>query len=377
MLQTFKNSIVRNAKNIPGWRTRRKILVFECDDWGGIRMPSREVYEKLSAGGLNVGTSRFNMFDTLETSQDLLKLFETLDSVKDINNRPAVMTSMTIVANPDFEKIRARGFSEYIFEPFTDTLNRYYPGMDVFKIWQEGIAAGIFVPELHGRDHITVQLWMNKLREGDNELLSAFDNGFVSLDIKGVPGPASEFRAEFYFSSEDQKPYLINSINESVTLFQGLFNRMPMVFVPGNGIFHPLFDEAVAAAGIKYLNVSHSMPYPADNGHLKYRHFITGSKGPGGITYYTRNCAFEPDDPKYKGTGPTLSQVDAAFRWGKPATISTHRVNFSGGISENNREKGLKELKKLLLEIVRKWPDVEFMSSAESLAHMSRETEKN
>lgn len=370
MIQTFKNSIVRNAKNIPGWRTSRKILVFECDDWGGIRMPSRRVYEKLSADGLNVGTSRFNMLDTLETGNDLINLFETLDSVKDINNRPAVMTPMTIVANPDFEKIRANGFSEYIFEPFTDTLNRYYPGMDVFKIWQEGIAAGIFIPELHGRDHITVQLWMNKLREGDPDLLSAFDNQFVSLDIKGVPVPASEFRAEFYFSSADQKPYLISSIKESVTLFSALFNRMPMVFVPGNGIFHPLFDEAVAGTGIEFLNVSHSMPYPADNGQLKYRHFITGKKGPGGITYYTRNCAFEPDDQEYKGIGPTLSQIDAAFRWGKPATISTHRVNFSGGISEANREKGLSELKKLLLEILRKWPDVEFMSSAEALAHM-------
>ena len=370
MFQTLKNSIIRNAKNIPGWRTPRKILVFECDDWGGIRMPSRQVYEKLSADGLNVGTSRFNMLDTLETGKDLVRLFETLDSVKDINMRPAVMTPMTIVANPDFEKIRACGFSEYIYEPFTDTLNRYYPGMDVFKIWLEGIAAGIFVPELHGRDHITVQLWMKSLREGDKELLSAFDSGFVSLDIKGVPGPASEFRAEFYFSSEDQKPYLINSIKESVTLFRGLFKRMPVVFVPGNGIFHPIFDETVAESGIKFLNVSHSMPYPADNGLLKYRHFITGNTGPGGITYYTRNCAFEPDDPEYKGIEPTLRQVDAAFRWGKPAIISTNRVNFSGGISDSNREKGLSELKKLLKAIVIKWPDVEFSSSAEALDHM-------
>jgi hypothetical protein len=370
MFKTLKNSIIRNAKNIPGWRTSRKILVFECDDWGGIRMPSRQVYEKLAAGGLNVATSRFNRLDTLETGKDLELLFETLDSVKDMNNRPAVFTPMTIVANPDFEKIRACGFSEYFWEPFTDTLNRYYPEMDVFKIWQEGMATGIFVPELHGRDHITVQLWMKSLREGDKALLSAFDNGFVSLNIKGVPGTASEFRAEFYFTSDDQKPYLENAVRESVSLFKDLFGRLPEVFVPGNGIFHPDFDNVVAETGLKYLNVSHSMPYPVNGGEVRYRHFITGQKGPGGLIYYTRNCAFEPSSGDYIGTDSTLRQIAAAFRWGKPAIISTHRVNFAGGISETVRDKGLSELKKLLKEIIRKWPDAEFMSSGDALDHM-------
>jgi hypothetical protein len=55
--------------------------------------------------------------------------------------------------------------------------------------------------------------------------------------------------------------------------------------------------------------------------------------------------------------------MEAAFRWKKPANISTHRVNFVGGIDEANREKGLKELKKLLNTIVKTWPDVEFMST--------------
>ncbi|NTW32234.1 MAG: hypothetical protein HGB12_06370 [Bacteroidetes bacterium] len=35
--------------NIPGWRTDRKILVIESDDWGSIRMPSKETYSGLGA----------------------------------------------------------------------------------------------------------------------------------------------------------------------------------------------------------------------------------------------------------------------------------------------------------------------------------------
>ena len=82
-----------------------------------------------------------------------------------------------------------------------------------------------------------------------------------------------------------------------------------------------------------------------------------------GLTYYTRNCVFEPTDINYKGVDFTLKQIETAFRWRKPAFISTHRVNFIGRLDKKNREKGLKELKILLKSIIRKWPEVEFMSS--------------
>lgn len=361
-----------NIKNIPGWHTKKKIVVIECDDWGGIRMPSKGAYERLLSSGLQVGEGRFNRYDTLETSDDLEQLFDVLNSVKDKKNKPSVMTAVTNMANPDFQKIKSNGFLEYHYEKFTDTLRNYYPNNDVFKLWKEGIDNGIFVPELHGREHITVYLWMQKLREGNKDLLFAFENGFVSLDIPGLSLPEREFRAEFFFTSEEHKPPLVNAIKDSISLFREIFHFSPRVFIPSNGIFHPDFDAVVASSGIKFLYVSHSMPYPIFGGKLKYRHFIPGQKGPAGLTYYTRNCAFEPSDIGYKGIDQTMRQIDAAFRWGKPANISTHRVNFSGGIDPVNRNFGLSELKKLLKAIVRKWPNVEFMSSGDALDYMRK-----
>ena len=239
-------------------------------------------------------------------------------------------------------------------------------------MWKEGLDSGIFIPELHGREHIAVQLWMEKLSEGDKDLLFAFDHGFASLDIPGILSPAKEFRAEFFFTSNEQKPFLVNSIKDSVALFKEIFGRIPRVFVPANGIFHPDFDSVVSSSGIRFLNVTYSMPYPDNGGGLKYRHFITGQKGPEGLKYYIRNCAFEPTDESYKGIDLTIRQVAAAFRWGKPANISTHRANFAGGLDPTNRAKGLSELKKLLKEIIKRWPDVEFMSSGDALEYMSK-----
>jgi len=370
MFQKAKQSLIRNIKNIPGWRTRRKILIIECDDWGGIRMPSKKVYDDLAKKNIKVADHRFNRYDTLENRKDLELMYEALNTVKDKNNRPAVMTAVANVANPDFEKIRSSQYTTYYYEPFTETLKKYYPSENVFELWKEGIRAGIFIPEFHGREHFTVQLWMEKLREGNQDLLIAFEHGFASLDVPGVPAPAKEFMAGFYFTSEDQKPFLIESICDGASLFQDIFGLKPRNFVPGSGIFHPDFFRVVADCGMKFLWVNHSMPYPVEGGELKYKPYISGQRGPGGITCYTRNCIFEPTDSEYRGIEYTLKQIEAAFRWGKPANISTHRANFTGGIEPSNREQGITELKKLLKAIVKKWPDVEFMNSGDALEFM-------
>ena len=369
MIQGLRRLLVNNIKNIPGWRINRKIIVIECDDWGGIRMPSFRAREDMINKGLNISNSRFDRFDTLADEDDLSMLFDVLASVKDSEGNPAVMTPMVVIANPDFERIKKNEFRTYYYEPFTETLIRNYPGKDVFGIWNEGINSGIFIPELHGRDHITVPIWMKKLCEGNRELLTAFEHGYVSLEISGVKQSASGFRAEFFFDNEDQKPILLNAISDSISVFHGIFGYRASIFVPANGIFHPDFDSALASGGIKFMNVYHKMPYPANGGGLKFRRFISGQVGPG-IIYYTRNCAFEPTEEGYRGIEGTLSQIAAAFRWGKPAIISTHRVNFIGAIEPLNRENGLMELRKLLKEILKRWPDIEFMNSTSALEQM-------
>jgi hypothetical protein len=365
-MESLIASLKTNLKNIPGWHTKRKIVVFESDDWGGIRMPSKEVYEILKNAGIEVNRSRYR-FDTLASSEDLEQLFSVLEKVKDSRGKPAVITPFTNVANPDFKKIKECGFQEYYYEKFTDTLLNYGRGEGVFNMWKQGMEASIFVPELHGREHVTVQLWLKKLREGNQHLQLAFDLGVTSVYVPGGHPAANEFRPEFYFDSESQKAFLKNSILDGILLFNEIFGYIPRAFAPSNGIFHPEFEEDVASAGVKFLNVNIFNSFPTANGKLKTKYYITGRENKFGSTYYTRNCAFEPTDESYQGIQHTLDQVRAAFKWGKPAQISTHRVNFVGTIEPENRRRGLKELKMLLEEIVKRWPDVEFMSTGDAL----------
>ena len=57
----FKQIVTHNLLNIPGWRTKRKIVVIESDDWGSIRMPSRDIYEKLLAEGYRVDLNKYEI----------------------------------------------------------------------------------------------------------------------------------------------------------------------------------------------------------------------------------------------------------------------------------------------------------------------------
>jgi len=73
---------------------------------------------------------------------------------------------------------------------------------------------------------------------------------------------------------------------------------------------------------------------------------------------------FEPSSRKYTDpVGSCLKEIAIAFAWNKPAIICSHRVNFIGSVDLNNRIRNIGLFKQLLFEIIKKWPEVEFMSS--------------
>ena len=97
-------------------------------------------------------------------------------------------------------------------------------------------------------------------------------------------------------------------------------------------------------------------------------------KGQNHVTI-VRNCMFEPNSRNIDWVDFTFDQIKAAFFWGKPAIVSSHRVNFCGHIDSENRMKGLEALQALLFKVVRTWPEVEFVAVdelAEIIKHSSK-----
>jgi hypothetical protein len=91
-----------------------------------------------------------------------------------------------------------------------------------------------------------------------------------------------------------------------------------------------------------------------------------GKKNNLGQRYLLRNCVFEPSDmPGLDWTSKCLKEIETIFTFKKPAIITSHRVNYSGLLDSRNRESGLKMLKELISGILKKWPEIEFLTTAE------------
>lgn len=364
-LDKIKRNIQLHAKNALGWRTERKILIFESDDWGSIRMPSRKVAKILKDKGINIGgqSERYNKYDCLANSKDLESLFQLLSSFKDSQGSPVVFTAMSLVANPDFEKIKAQNFEQYYFETFDRTLARYPNRENTFGLWKEGIEANIFCPQFHGREHLNVAVWMKDLKQGEIHTRTAFDNR--CWGVKHTLDHAINYQAAFNIGEISELKVQNNILISGLNKFQELFGYKATFFVPPNGSFHTKLEKTLSEEGIRYISTSKVQKEPQGKGKIRKLYHYLGQANENNQIYLTRNCFFEPSSSRRDWINTCLKEIDFAFKWNKPAIVSTHRVNYIGALHESNRANGLKSLKTLLEKVLRKWPNVEFMTSAQ------------
>jgi hypothetical protein len=359
------NELKRHISNLPGWRTNRKLLVIESDDWGSIRMPTSKDREQLLQKGVIDKTNRYNRYDTLAKAEDLEELYEVLKRYKDRDGNPAVMTPVTISGNPDFKKIKADNFEKYYVEPFPKTLERYYGrGNDIMKTWRQGLDAGVFKPQFHGREHLNVAEWMRSLQNSDETNLVAFDHGFWGLRLGDGDGSRiSSFQAAFDLYEPDDLLIHEQSIKEGLQMFESIFGFNATFFVPPNGPFNNSLEKTAYEYGIKYISKAKRQIEPLGWGKTRTVYHTPGKQNEHGQFILTRNCVFEPSEEGKDWVLSCLSDIKIAFRMRKPAVVSTHRVNFIGALEEENRIRGLKQLDSLLAGITKSWPDVEFITS--------------
>jgi hypothetical protein len=337
-------------------------VVIESDDWGSIRTPSAEVYRHLSRIGYKPDDDPYMKYDSLESNDDMTCLFEVLSSVKDAKGDPAVLTANSVVANPDFEAIARSGFTTYHYEPFTTTLDRYPGRSEVYRYWKEGIANKLFVPQYHGREHLHVEQWMKALQKGDKLQKEAFELGMIS--ISSMP---SRFRCAFMEGLEhfdgDSRELKKEILITGHRLFVEKTGITPLSFIANCYIWDEHVEQVIHELGICTMQGT----LYQDMGENKRRRLhYTGEKNSLGLYYTVRNSFFEPSvDQNFNWVDECLSRIKIAFRWHKPAIISSHRLNFIGSIDVANRDRNLASLRTLLQTIIKTWPDVEFIHSGE------------
>lgn len=358
---------IDNLKNIPGWRSPRKLVLISVDDYGNVRLDSKGAKERLQKKGVTP-MGRFDEYDTMATSQDLVQLFETLRSVRDTKGDPAVFTPYSLPCNIDFEATRSEG--RYVPESLKATWSRLESAQPnayvrVRNLWQEGIDEGIFTSQFHGREHFNAKLFHAYLQEEDPIIL----NNLEEKSLIGLPPrtdmPHISFTQTYAFEEEEEVEVHKEMLKDGIERFKKVFGYATTAFTPPAQQLHPKIYPFLESRGVKAI----------DKPFLTRRHYGSGTfkrewntlgrkKGQNHMTL-VRNVVFEPTDGNIDHVGKAMKQIEAAFSWGKPAHISSHRVNFCGHIDPGNRKKGLGDLKELLQRIVKRWPDVEFVSVPE------------
>ena len=365
-LISIKQNIIRFYQNSQGWRTNRKLVVIESDDWGCIRMPSKQVFDKLQNRGYELDKFAYLKYDSLETSEDLDATFSTLKKFKDKNGNHPIITANTILSNPDFNAIEKSGFKNYITESFIETLKRE-SGAESINLFKQGISEKLMFPQLHGREHLNVKRWMRALQDENGVTREVFNEGLFDLSVSQTNITENSFVDALTPANEYELSYVGDSIIEASKVFKEVFGFESKSFIAPCYIWRPETEKAMFEAGIKFIQSGAYQLIPeigAINKFRKKMHF-TGQKNKFGQVYTVRNALFEPSLIETPGIDSTLTQIERAFSYKKPAIISMHRINFSGRIVESNRNNNLKLTQDLFSAMLKKWPDIEFIHSAE------------
>jgi hypothetical protein len=352
-----------NLKNIQGWKTNRRLLAFAVDDYGNIRVANLKARENLLQKGIKLD-NRFDHFDALDTREDYEMLFDVLGSVKDKKGYPAIFTPYAVPCNTDYQKTME---SEcFIPENLDVTYKRLgfqdkaYEG--AYELLLDGIHHKLIKPQFHGREHLNVNLFNALLKDKNPQLLANIE--YQSL--AGIPNhpsyPKVGFNQAFAFWKEEEIELHKEILKDGLERFEQVYGFRSLTFTPPAQQLHADLYAYVGSLRVKGVDkVRATMRHKGEGVYVKERN-ILGEKGLGDTMNIVRNCVFEPTDRDIDWVSFTLKQIEAAFFWGKPAVVSSHRVNFCGHIDPDNRSKGLTALKALLDKVVIKWPELEFVS---------------
>lgn len=372
----LKRALLDHVKNIRGWRTSRKLLAFAVDDYANIRVDSLAARQRMLDAGLDL-SHQMDRYDSLETRQDLEALFEVLDSVRDSKGRPGKFSAYALAANPDFARIRDDG-ERYHAESVTETFARLaaeqpqaYEG--AWALWQEGRVKGLLQPQCHGREHLNLELFEHKLRHGADDLRASIQNDSLA-GVTGDPAfPGVGFSHAFGLHDAASLPRHREILADAFDQFEKVWGFRSTTFTPPAQQLHPSLFVDVEAAGA--LSIDKPMRCSRPMGDGARRREVNHSGRQAGQKHLTvvRNVVFEPGkDMGFEPVERAVQQVAAAFRWRKPAIISSHRVNFCGHLDESNRARGLAALQSLLQQITARWPQVEFVGVDDIVTEMEK-----
>ncbi len=308
-------------------------IVIESDDWG--------------PGG------RFH-------AKRLAILLDTLSNHKDSTNRSAILTANIVLSVPDVEKIN-QTTSDF---PPKRLLDQDFA--DIYQTMLAGLEKGIFVPQLHGLEHLNAAAFARLCRTADPRTASArSDDNWWDWESLDSPLQGHYVDGSTLPSRPIDTQLAKQIVGQAVALFEKMFGMPSLTAVAPcylwnddiEACWHTHSIRAIQTAGYRCIGRDGSGKYLQDKSLIR-----AGEKNEFGQIYLVRNVMFEPVDGK--NTPETaLSAALQAKEQASAITISTHRYNFTR--SEQEFAESLAGVDRLLSLLTESLAQTRFMSSAE------------
>ncbi|AFL75528.1 glycosyhydrolase [Thiocystis violascens] len=287
------------------------------------------------------------------------RIVDILARHRDATGRAAVMTIGAILAIPDNEAIRRNGLRWH------DSRTLLAPDFDAIrKALIQGQELGVLALQLHGMTHYWPPTFLKAM--ADDKLVRDWILTSDGVETETLPSPIQSRWTDT--SVLPSQPLSVETIRaavaEEVSRFQDCFGVRPTVAVPPTFVWNRDVEQAWVEHGIQVivtpgrrltLRDAEGRPGGCD------RTMLNAERGASGAIYLVRDIYFEP--ALGHRVEPTLAEIARHVRLGRPALIETHRVNFTG--TQEQRERSLAELDRLLSRARERWPDMRFLSSAE------------
>jgi hypothetical protein len=318
------------------WREpvfKHPYLVFESDDWG--------------AG-------------PLEQAAALRAIGTVLSQFRDRHGRHPVMTLGIALAVADTEAIRLDPQGNYHRVELDSP--RLAPVLEEIR---QGMASGVFAPQLHGLEHYWPAAVMAAARSDaaigawltspDLPLTENLPPALQSRWTEGAKLPSSSLPAS----------QIEAAVQEETALFRRTFGAPAEVVVPPTFVWNEIVERAWVRDCVRFIVTGgervETRTVDGGLGEPTAR-FRNGETGANGATYLVRNAYFEP----FRGhAGNRIVAAVTEHRClGRPTLVETHRINYLG--SESGR--ALAALSVGIEAALRIHPDLRFVATAE-IAH--------
>ena len=306
---------------------RLRAVVLESDEWGLCAwVPDDRAHRVLSnqpafrtEAGLRYGRS------TLESAEDVRLLAAELLDWRGGDGFPPVWQANTIVANPDYTRMQPPlfEFDELPLCMHPELPSRWErPGL--WDAVRRAVSDGVWWAELHGLHHLPETAWVNALRRGESDALRA-------LEQSSPIGRAVEAGGEY--DAAEPRERRARNVRRAVQAFRTLFGRAPTSFCPPDYRFDDWFEAEAAAIGLTTIQ---GKAEQAGRGWAPLRRRWMGLRFPhhdGSRFHMPPRIAFEPEGRAHpdgpRGLDATFRGVHAAWARGRPAVVSSHRMNYA------------------------------------------------